>query len=91
MACVRLLRFIVFGSALVACGSGQGDPTVVKPAEECAAYASALRACFAATGAPPQLADEIAASALVPRDEATRVQMNATCAHDRVRLRAACK
>jgi hypothetical protein len=91
MAHVRSVSCFVLSLALAACGGGAADPTAVKPAEECAAYASALRTCFASTGAPTRGADELAASALTPRDEATRARMNTECAHDRVQLRAACK
>ncbi len=79
---------------ITACGSQAPGATAaadVKPAEECVAYASELRACFAGSGAPTQSADELAASVVAPRDEETRVEMNLACARSRIQLRGACK
>ncbi len=77
---------LVFG-----CVGRGGDPTETKPAEECAAYASELRACFAKIGAPARSTDALTASAASPRDEATRARLDATCARERAQLHTSCK
>jgi predicted small secreted protein len=87
---VSLFLFACFG--LAACGShAAGAGADVEPAEECVAYATELRACFARTGTPTRSADALAASVIAPRDEQTRLTMNAACAHDRLQLHSACK
>ena len=93
MPLVPIRRLMPLALALAACGGGVSTSNAepVKPAEDCTAYANALRACFSSTGAPTRSADELAASALAPRDETTRARMNTECARDRVELRAACK
>jgi hypothetical protein len=72
-------------------GRGSEQQTDTKPAEECAAYASELQACFAKIGAPARSTDALTASAASPRDEATRAELNAACARERAQLHTSCK
>ncbi len=87
------ILLLAASAVLQACSSSAPSQasTDVPPAEECTAYAAALRACLTATGSPTRAADAVAASALTPRDEATRASMNSECAHNRVQLQASCK
>ncbi len=80
-----------FFALLFGCGGRGSDTTETKPAEECAAYASELQACFAKIGAPARSTDALTARAASPGDEATRAQLNTACARERAQLHTSCK
>ena len=86
----RTFQTAMAAAVMLACGSHGAESNGTKPAEECVAYAGELRSCLTKIGAT-RSTDQLVASAMAPRDEATRGQMNSDCARSRALLRTTCK